>query len=136
MSHHESHSEHSAAATEMPKKGFSFLLLAGVLLLVLLVIVGTVVVTQSGSATENEDAARAAVRTKNLAELQASDAALLNSYGWVNQAKGIVHIPISHAMELTVPALNARPVSMPAAITPTATLPASVATPTPTPTQQ
>jgi len=136
MSHHESHSEHSAAATEMPKKGFSFLLLAGVLLLVLLVIVGTVVVTQSGSATENEDAARAAVRTKNLAELQASDATLLTSYGWVNQAKGIVHIPISHAMELTVPALNARPVSMPAAITPTATLPASVATPTPTPTQQ
>jgi len=136
MSHHESHSELSAATTEMPKKGFSFLLLAGVLLLVLLVIVGTVVVTQSGSATENEDAARAAVRTKNLAELQASDATLLTSYGWVNQAKGIVHIPISHAMELTVPALNARPVSMPAAITPTATLPASVATPTPTPTQQ
>jgi len=132
MSHHESHSEHSAATTEMPKKGFSFLLLAGVLLLVLLVIVGTVVVTQSGSATENEDAARAAVRTKNLSELQASDAALLNSYGWVNQAKGIVHIPISQAMELTVPALNAKPVSMPAAVTPTAIPPASVATPTPT----
>jgi flagellar basal body-associated protein FliL len=136
MSHHESHSEHSAAATEMPKKGFSFLLLAGVLLLVLLVIVGTVVVTQSGSATENEDAARAAVRTKNLAELQASDAALLNSYGWVNQAKGIVHIQISQAMELTVRALNAKPVSTPAAVTPIAAPPASAATPTPTPTQQ
>ncbi len=126
MSHHESHTEHSAAVTETPKKGFSVLLLGSVLLLVLLVVVGTLILSQSGSATENEDAERSAVRSKNLAELQASDAAMLNSYGWVNQAKGVVHIPISRAMELTVSALNAK--LAPVAETPTAASAVSAAT--------
>jgi hypothetical protein len=34
----------------------------------------------------------------DLAARRAAEAAVLNSYGWVNRARGIVHIPIERAM--------------------------------------
>ena len=45
---------------------------------------------------------RAALRRKNLAELRALNAEALANYAWVDQAKGIVRLPIEHAMKLTV----------------------------------
>ena len=36
-----------------------------------------------------------------LQQLDADQLELLNSYGWVSQADGVVHIPIERAMELT-----------------------------------
>ncbi len=41
-------------------------------------------------------------RKKALAEQRAADEALVNHYGWVDQARGIVRLPVTNAMELTV----------------------------------
>jgi len=46
-------------------------------------------------------AERAAVRAKALAELRDADAQALNHVGWVDQAKGVVRLPITNAMTLT-----------------------------------
>lgn len=48
------------------------------------------------------EADRAALRSKTLAELRAANADALNNYGWVDQGKGIVRLPIARAMELTL----------------------------------
>lgn len=45
---------------------------------------------------------RVAVRKKALAEMRAAEAEDLNSYGWVDQAKGIVRLPIRVAMKLAL----------------------------------
>lgn len=42
-------------------------------------------------------------------EIQAHADAQLNSYGWIDQAAGIAHIPIERAMELTQPRLPVAP---------------------------
>ena len=107
MSDYESHSP--SVHQSQYREGFSSLLkVAWILALLLLLVVAALLLGRSDSATETEDAERAAVRSKNLAELQAADTALLNSYGWNDQAKGIVHLPIRRAMELVIPSLNAR----------------------------
>jgi hypothetical protein len=43
---------------------------------------------------------RIAERKKALAEIRSAEAESLNHYGWVDQAKGIVRLPIDRAMEL------------------------------------
>ena len=45
---------------------------------------------------------RAQERKKNLAELRVAETETLNNYGWVDQAKGIVRLPIGRAIELTL----------------------------------
>ena len=54
----------------------------------------------------DEDAERAILRTKNLKELREANETRLNNYGWVDQAKGTVFIPIARAMELETASLN------------------------------
>lgn len=54
-----------------------------------------------------EEAARAELRSKTLAELHADDAKKLDSYAWIDRAKGTVQIPIQEAMLLVLPQLNA-----------------------------
>lgn len=44
--------------------------------------------------------ARAAERSKALAETRADDQAGLTTYSWEDKAKGIVHIPIERSLEL------------------------------------
>ncbi len=46
--------------------------------------------------------ARAEERRKALAEVTAANAQALNNYGWVDQSKGAVQLPVSVAMQLTV----------------------------------
>ncbi len=46
------------------------------------------------------NAGRAAERAKALAELHAAEADALNNVGWVDQAKGVVRLPIAEAMKL------------------------------------
>ena len=46
------------------------------------------------------DADRAAVRAKDLAEIRATEAKSLNTVGWVDQARGIVRLPIDTAMQI------------------------------------
>ncbi len=45
---------------------------------------------------------RAAVRTKALEEMRATDTEDLNNYGWVDVSKGIVRLPIARAMQLAL----------------------------------
>jgi hypothetical protein len=45
---------------------------------------------------------RVAVRKKALAELRAAEANDLASYGWVDQAKGVVRLPIAEAVKLAL----------------------------------
>ena len=55
-----------------------------------------------------EDPARDAERVKNLADLKAENEIKLNTYAWVDQAKGSVQIPITEAMKLALADLNAK----------------------------
>ena len=55
-----------------------------------------------------EDPARDAERIKNLADLKAENEIKLNTYAWVDQAKGSVQIPIADAMKLVLADLNAK----------------------------
>ncbi|HWA08426.1 MAG TPA: hypothetical protein VG838_03075 [Opitutaceae bacterium] len=57
-------------------------------------------------------------RKAYLGELRAKEQTQVNSYGWVDQSKGIVRLPISRAMELTVQELSAK---QPARTNPTST---------------
>jgi hypothetical protein len=45
---------------------------------------------------------RVAQRRKALADLRAAEATELESYGWVDQAKGVARLPIAEAMKLTL----------------------------------
>ena len=101
MSHHDINSE-------KPNSASPFLLGAGVVLVLLVALAGSLLISRSSSPTDIEDSERAGLRTKNLTDLQSADTALLSSYGWNDQAKGIVHIPITKAMQLVLPTLNAR----------------------------
>ena len=45
---------------------------------------------------------RVALRKKALADLRAAEASELESYGWVDQPKGVVRLPIAEAMKLAL----------------------------------
>jgi hypothetical protein len=45
---------------------------------------------------------RIAVRKKALAELRQAEADELNNYGWVDQAKGVVRLPIAEAKKMAL----------------------------------
>jgi len=47
-------------------------------------------------------------RATILRELRAKEAAAATSYGWVDQPKGVVRIPIERAMQLTIEDLKAK----------------------------
>ena len=48
------------------------------------------------------DKARVALRKKALADLRAAEATELETYGWVDQAKGVVRLPVAEAMRLAL----------------------------------
>lgn len=104
MTHH--HHDHDAAVRTY--RGPGTLTILSVLVLLLAAVAGALWVSHSGSATDREDQERAAVRTKNLADLRAADQTALTTYGWSDKAKGIIRIPVTRAMELVMPELNAR----------------------------
>ena len=79
-----------------------------------------------GGDADPEEAGRAELRAKTLAELRDDNARKLNSYAWVDRAEGRVQIPIAEAMRLVLPEING---SRPRAAYPVAT-PPPVATPT------
>jgi hypothetical protein len=47
------------------------------------------------------DQSRWTERKSNLAELNARDRELLENYGWLDEKRGLVRLPISRSMELT-----------------------------------
>lgn len=52
--------------------------------------------------------ATAEARRKALLELREKEAKQATSYGWVDQASGVVQLPLDRAMELTVQQYSAR----------------------------
>ena len=48
------------------------------------------------------DQNRIAERKKFLTEVQSASAEGLNNYAWVDQGKGLIRLPITNAMELTI----------------------------------
>ena len=55
------------------------------------------------------DGVRTPVQRKAaLAELRAKEKAVATTYGWVDQANGVVRIPIADAITLTIQELNAK----------------------------
>jgi len=93
----------------------------------------------SDSAAFDEEAIRAKERYDILAKVQEENKNLTTSYGWADQAKGVVRIPLDRAMELTVAKLAAQGEPRPAyPIDPNAPLgsavkPGGLAVPQPTP---
>jgi hypothetical protein len=104
MTHH--HQNHEGKASSSPVR--AVLIGTAVLILLLAATFAGLKLRNPVSATEAEDSQRSAERIKNLADLQAADKAKLTTYGWNDRAKGIVHIPVTKAMELVLPTLNAK----------------------------
>ena len=67
----------------------------------LLIVYGLVKTMQYYTRPAPVNAARVAERQKALLDQQAAERASLTAYGWVDQARGIVRLPITNAMELT-----------------------------------
>lgn len=77
-------------------------LFVGVLVLFLVFAVATKLLVGLTPSGADEDAARIAERLKAREELDTQNKQRLETYAWVDKAKGSVQIPIAQAMELTV----------------------------------
>jgi len=75
-----------------------------VTLVALLIVAGLVWAMKHYTTPPSLAAARAAEREKNLADLHAAVAQEVDSYGWVDPAKGVVRLPVDRAVELTAAA--------------------------------
>jgi hypothetical protein len=89
-----------------PKKIGAWFFILGLVGIALFLLASNLFLDRSGATTDPEDPARDVERVKNLAELQADDEKKLNSYAWVDQAKGSVQIPLNQAMTLVLAKLN------------------------------
>jgi hypothetical protein len=70
----------------------------------LFVLFGVIVLFIIGPSPRRDDyeVKRAKARAEKLKTLREEDAKALTTYGWINKDKGVAHIPIERAMELTV----------------------------------
>ena len=68
----------------------------------LLVVAGLVWAMKHYTTPSSLTAQRSAERAKNLVELRATEKHDLETYGWVDQPKGIVRLTVDRAVELTV----------------------------------
>ena len=94
----------------------------------LFLLFGAIVLALIGPAPRKDryEATRAQKRMENLKTLHEADAKALTGYGWIDKAKGTVHIPVERAMQLTMAELSQK---KPAAAYPIATAtPAAPAT--------
>ncbi len=65
-----------------------------------LIVAGLVWVMRSYTRPEPLGEDRAALRRKSLAEIRAANVEALTSYGWQDQTRGVVRLPIAEAMKL------------------------------------
>jgi len=90
------------------KKPVFLIFVAGMIGLILFAVFNSIFLGKTESSLNPEDPARDAERVKNLADLQAENEPKLNTYAWVDQAKGSVQIPIAEAMKLVLSELNSK----------------------------
>ncbi len=89
----------NSGASENQALGRNFSVTAAVVI-VCLIFAGLVWKMQQYTIPPPLDAVRAAERAKALADLRAEEATALNNVGWVDQAKGVVRLPIADAIKL------------------------------------
>ena len=89
-----------------PKKSGFWIFVLGLILISLFWGVTLFLRGGAPATTDPEEAARDAERVKNLADVKAEEEKKLNSYAWVDKAKGNVQIPIADAMKLVLAELN------------------------------
>jgi len=68
----------------------------------LLIVAGLVWAMKHYTTPQDLTAQRAAERAQNLADLRAAEKQAMDTYGWVDQSKGIVRLTVERAMELAV----------------------------------
>ena len=88
------------SANNESKTGLGIYLIAALGALLIMAIL--VSITRKYTRPAPLGADRAAVRRAALIELRGEENKQLNEYGWADQAKGLVRLPIDRAMELTV----------------------------------
>lgn len=73
-------------------------------IVLLFVLFGAIVLALIGPMPRGDDyeQTRAKKRMENLQKLRKDDDEALNTYSWIDKNKGVVRVPISRAMELTV----------------------------------
>ncbi len=87
------------------KRDLNLKWVAGIAILSIIVLVVFLVLLDSFFVVEREAQVYDSVlnsSAKDYKEIMARDTQILNSYGYVDKAKGIVHIPVERAMELLV----------------------------------
>ena len=89
-----------------PKKSGSWFFILGIVTIALFFLATNLFLGGKSATIDPEDPARDAERLKNLAELKSNNEKKLNSYAWVDQAKGSVQIPVKQAMSLVLAKLN------------------------------
>jgi hypothetical protein len=93
------HTPHSTA----PREKSIWPMFTGAIVLFALFALGVVWMLRSGDpASYDEEAIRAKERYDILAKIEEENKALITGYGWADQAKGTVRIPLDRAMELVV----------------------------------
>jgi hypothetical protein len=77
--------------------------------LVILLLFGglAILLNWQGQSIPDAEEAKAEVRLKNLADLNADNERILTQYRWIDKSKGVVGLPIDRAMELVLPELQA-----------------------------
>jgi hypothetical protein len=104
-------------------------------IVLLFALFGVIVLAIIGPAQRGSDyeEARAKKRVENLKTLREEADKALTTYGWIDKTKGLAHIPIERAMELTVAGLAkqkpapAGPIAAPETQAPAGSAPASPA---------
>lgn len=92
-----------------PREKSIWPMFAGAFVLFALFALGVQWMLGSGDpASYDEEAIRAKERYDILAKIEEENKALITGYGWADQAKGTVRIPLERAMELTVAKLAAQ----------------------------
>jgi len=99
-------------------------------IVLLFVLFGVIVLAIIGPSPRGSDfeETRAKKRVENLKTLREEADKTLTTYGWIDKAKGVAHIPIERAMELTLAELaKQKPAPAGPIATPQAEAPASAA---------
>jgi len=91
-----------------PKSGFWMVAAAIVGVLVIFVLILVVAYLPQAPAPLAEGAKTPEQRKTILVEHKAKETKAATSYGWIDQQKGIVQLPIDRAVELTIQELNAK----------------------------
>jgi hypothetical protein len=99
-----------------PPSPIKFRWIPGLIAVFLIFVVIGVYSTRVANRTDTYDDDQAAERYDKLAKQQADDATTLTTADWVDQAKGVVRLPIDEAIPQEIAALKAKPEQMGAAI--------------------